>query len=106
MDPWPSYKKRVRRQLILSLVAVAVLALGAWRWPSLVALGVVLLIVAVIAGAAIEPLPCPRCGKPFFRSGLVHNSLSSYCLHCDLPKWCLADGSLSSAKRRSDSNLR
>jgi len=81
------------------------LALGAWRWPSLVALGVLLLIVLMIAGTALESLPCPRCGKPFFRSGLVHNSFSSYCLHCELPKWRLADGSLSSVKRHSDRNL-
>jgi uncharacterized membrane protein len=106
MDPWPSYQQRVRWLLVLSLVAIVLLALGAWRWPSLVALGVVLLIVAVIAGTALETLPCPRCSKPFFRSGLVHNSFSSYCLHCELPKWCRADGTLSSAKRRSDRNLR
>lgn len=99
MDPWPSYQQRIRRQLCLSVVALALLALGAWRWPSLVAVGVVLLVLAMIAGTAVEALPCPRCGKPFFRSGLFHNSFSRHCLHCELPKWCLADGSLSSAKR-------
>jgi len=99
-DPWPSYQQRVRRLLILSLVAIAILALGAWRWPSLIALGVLLLTVALIAGTALEALPCPRCGKPFFRAGLIHNSFSSYCLHCELPKWHLADGSLSPGKRR------
>ena len=106
MDPWPSYQQRVRRLLTLSLVAIATLALGAWRWPSLIALGIVLLTVAVIAVTALEALPCPRCGKPFFRAGLFHNSFSRYCLHCELPKWRLADGSLSPAKRRSDRDLR
>jgi fatty acid desaturase len=49
MDPWPSYQQRVRRLLTLFLVAIAALALGAWRWPSLIALGIVLLTVVVIA---------------------------------------------------------
>src|SRR6188768_2545894 len=59
MDPWPSYQQRVRRLLTLSLVAIATLALGAWRWPSLIALGIVLLTVAVIAVTALEALPVP-----------------------------------------------
>jgi|SRR6185369_5981899 len=106
MDPWPSYQRRARRLLTLSLLAIVTIALGAWRWPSLVALGIVLLMVVMIAGTALETLPCPRCGKPFFRAGLVHNSFSSYCLHCELPKWRLADGTLSPSRQRSDRGLR
>ena len=60
MDPWPSYQQRVRRLLASSLVAIATLALGAWRWPSLIALGIVLLAIVVIAGTALEALPCPK----------------------------------------------
>src|SRR4051794_29840009 len=103
MDPWPSYRRRARWLLSLGLVASAALALGAWRWPSLIAVGIVLLTVTAIGVTWLETMPCPRCRNTFFRAGLFHNAFSSYCLHCELPKWSLADGSISSAKRSRQS---
>lgn len=34
---------------------------------------------------------CPRCGKPFHRSPLVHNPVARRCLNCRLPKWATED---------------
>lgn len=35
--------------------------------------------------------PCPRCGKPFYRSLFVTWTLAGNCLHCGLPEYAPDD---------------
>jgi hypothetical protein len=60
--------------LFQSDVPISILA-GAW------------LTLFVVAGTRLGSFPCPRCGRPFFKTWWYNNGLATRCLHCGLPKW-------------------
>ena len=62
------------------------------RWPNPPALVVVALlapwvIAAIVVSQAPVRWPCPRCGKPFYKTFWAYNPFARRCLHCKLPKW-------------------
>lgn len=91
-DAWAAYKGRMRavRWALLGGIPPAVVAAYLGSIASVVVVLVWLIVVAVCVTYA-EMSPCPRCNKPFFRSGAFHNSFAKSCLHCGLPKWAEAE---------------
>ena len=96
-EEWEAYRKLYRRSLALTAAyffggGAGTLAFFTVFFPSAPGWLPVLcaapwIIAAIVAGQPPVRWLCPRCGKPYFSSGLYHNGLTKKCVHCGLPKW-------------------